>query len=111
MRLWTAQYRYSGPYRLDITVKGQDPAGKAFAPTWDLVMGYKRNKDDQAYIAGYHQLMLASYNNHRSIWEDILSRDQVVMVCFCKAFTFCHRYLMADYLQKLGAKYVGELSL
>jgi len=41
MQLWTAQYRYPGPHRLDITVKGRDPIGKMFAPTWDMVKQYK----------------------------------------------------------------------
>jgi len=36
LTVYTAQYRYSGLDRLDITVKGQDPFGRVFAlhGTW-----------------------------------------------------------------------------
>ena len=40
--LYTAQYRYPGMDRLDITVKGQDRFGKFFAPTWNMVSGFKK---------------------------------------------------------------------
>jgi ribA/ribD-fused uncharacterized protein len=109
MRLFTAQYRYSGPYRLDITVKGNDPIGKFFAPTWDMVMEHKKTKNDQAYIDKYHALMLNSYANHRDIWDDVLSRETVVIVCFCNPNAFCHRHLLRHYLVKLGAQYMGEI--
>ena len=41
MKLYTVQYRYFGPDRLDITVKGKNPTGKIFAPTWKMVMKTK----------------------------------------------------------------------
>lgn len=46
----TAQYRYSGNDRLDITVKGNDPIGKIFAPTWEMVRLYKEYKNEINYI-------------------------------------------------------------
>ena len=39
----TAHYRYSGPDRLDITVKGRSEDGKIFAPTWKMVMDVHHN--------------------------------------------------------------------
>ena len=39
--VWTAQYQYKGPDRLDITVK---TGIKAFAPTWEMVMKSKQGK-------------------------------------------------------------------
>ena len=44
LKFYTAQYRYKGEDRMDITVKGQDPIGKMFAPTWAMVMGLKDGK-------------------------------------------------------------------
>jgi hypothetical protein len=44
LKLYTAKYRCSGSDRLDIIVKGKDPTGKFFAPTWKMVMGSKEGK-------------------------------------------------------------------
>ena len=110
VQIWTAQYRYAGPDRLDITVKGQDPLGKHFAPTWNIVMGHKRGElSDEEYTEIYHGLMVASYRNHRDAWEELLKRERIVLVCFCRPGKFCHRYLLASYLEKLGAEYKGEI--
>jgi len=110
LNFWTAQYRYAGPYRLDITVKGQDPVGRIFAPTWDMVMQHKATKDDNSYIQEYHKMMVTSYQQNRLVWETILNKDYLVLVCFCPADAFCHRHLLRHYLVELGAVYNGELT-
>lgn len=105
--VFTAQYSYRGPDRVDITVK---TGLQAFAPTWDMVMGYKRGSiTKEEYTARYHDMMVASYAENRATWEELLARDRVVLVCFCPSGAFCHRVLLAHYLEKLGAHYGGEL--
>ena len=109
MKLYTAQYKYAGDDRLDITVKGNDPVGKIFAPTWKMVMGTKSGNiswDD--YKEMYRELMRESYRRSSHIWEEVLSRKQLTLVCFCKDGDLCHRYLLAEFLAKLGAEYIGE---
>ncbi|MCL6477087.1 MAG: hypothetical protein K6T65_01600 [Peptococcaceae bacterium] len=107
LKVFTAQYGYRGKDRLDITVKSGD---KTFAPTWDIVMAYKAGKITQEeYTAMYYALMRQSYRKNRQRWEEVLSMDRVVLVCFCRAGDFCHRLLLAQVLQKLGAEYCGEI--
>jgi uncharacterized protein YeaO (DUF488 family) len=109
MILYTAQYSYTGKDRLDITIKGQDPVGKIFAPTWKMVMTSKQGKLRwEEYSAQYRQLLRQSYLDNREQWDLILKEPEVTLVCFCKAGTLCHRYLLADYLTRLGANYLGE---
>ena len=109
MDLYTAPYDYSGKDRLDITVKGKDPIGKVFAPTWKMVMGSKKGVIAwETYVEQYRDLMRQSYVQHRASWEELLLRKEVTLVCFCKDFKRCHRYLLAGYLSKLGAIYQGE---
>ncbi len=104
MILYTAQYRYTGKDRLDITVKGKDPIGKVFAPSWKMVMGSKDGKITwDEYSTMYNELMRESYTVHRKTWDEVLNREEVSLVCFCKEGSQCHRYLLADYLGKLGA--------
>ncbi len=110
MQFWTAQYRYPGPHRLDITVKGDDPIGSVFAPTWKMVIAHKHSKDDAAYIKEYQSMMQDSYRNHPLEWQRVLGHEYIVLVCFCAANSFCHRLLLAEYLQKCGTEYMGELT-
>jgi ribA/ribD-fused uncharacterized protein len=109
VKLWTAQYRYPGPYRLDITVKGQDPIGKLFAPTWDMVNKYKQNHNEEEYMDLYKGMMYDSQLHNPQIWNDLLRRDYLVLVCFCKYGNFCHRHLLVAELIKKGVAYHGEI--
>lgn len=109
LQIYTAQYAYTGPDRLDITVKGKDPVGKPFAPTWKMVMGAKQGRiSTSEYTKMYRQRMQDVYRTNRQAWTDLLTRDEVTFVCFCKPGAFCHRYLLAGYFEKLGAQYRGE---
>ena len=112
LEVWTAQYRYNGPDRLDITAKSKDPLGKYFAPTWDLVLRYKdKSISEEEYTQEYLELMHNVYRKYPNVWRQLLSRKRVVLVCFCRPNTFCHRILLARILEKLGATYKGEIIL
>ncbi len=114
LKIYTSVYSYKGDDRLDITVKGNDPIGKTFSPTWDMVNKYKSNRYRAGakvqYMKSYHSLMLQSYKDHRDVWEEVLNRDRVTLVCFCRT-GFCHRLILKDYFVKLGGIYKGEIGL
>lgn len=108
LELYTAQYRYSGIDRLDITAKSTD-FGIVFAPTWEMIMDYKRGSlSEEQYTILYNNLMVQSCLKHDKEWNTLLNCNVVTIVCFCKPGDFCHRLLLAKYLEKLGAHYVGE---
>lgn len=107
MKLWTAQYRYNGVDRFDITVKGK--ANLTFAPTWQMVNGHKNGTlADEQYIDLYTERMRWTYKNNPKTWQELLGKDEVTLVCFCAAGDFCHRLILKDILVKLGAEYQGE---
>jgi hypothetical protein len=117
MDIWTAQYRHKGRGRLDVTVKGKDPLGIIFAPSWDMVMGVKNGTMSEAeYSQRYQSLInqiLSIKPRHPTI-QQILEKYEfegtLVLVCFCKAYSFCHRYILAETLEKFGwGTYKGEL--
>lgn len=111
LNVWTAQYRYPGPDRLDITVKGKDKLGRYFAPSWEMVQNLKKGKITQdEYLAMYHVLISNLYKTRPEIFQALLSREQVILVCFCAYGDFCHRFVLADYLKQLGATYHGEIT-
>jgi uncharacterized protein YeaO (DUF488 family) len=107
LRVYTAQYKYSGENRIDITAKS---GLKMFAPDWQDVIDVKAKKiTEEEYTKRYYEKMRVSYKNHRAEWDWFLTQKSVVLVCFCKPGTFCHRYLLADILVKLGAEYLGDI--
>jgi len=106
VKIYTSQFRYIGPDRFDITVKEKT----IFSPTWDIVDRYKNGLiNEQTYSEIYKQLMLNSYYNNLNKWNEILNKERIVLVCYCKPNTFCHRYLLVQYLKELGAEYCGEI--
>jgi len=116
MKCWTAQYRYPGPNRLDISVKGNDPLGKYFAPTWEMLMEYKKGLGlvspeilEKTYTDKYFQLLTKRMQENFTPFAELLAREYVVFVCFCAAGEFCHRILLAYFLQQLGVTYGGEI--
>lgn len=111
--LYTAQYRYSGKDRLDITVKGNCPSGKLYAPTWNMVKDVKTsNLTEEDYTGLYYNLLIDRWSTHNkemiSLVKLVHDRD-ITLVCFCPAGAFCHRYLLVKFLQHNWAvDYGGE---
>ena len=105
--VYTSHYSYRGERRFDITArKGSD----VFKPEWEMVMSYKNGcMTRQDYEQKYHAMMQQSFRENKHVWERMLQADYIVLVCFCRAGEFCHRLLLADYLEKCGAKYMGEI--
>ena len=112
LKIQTAQYRVVTPDRLDITAKSIDPIGKAFAPSWDIIMGLKDSSiNAQEYTDAYHKQMVDSYVINRDAWDSVAKRNSVTFACFCKPGAFCHRILLAALFHKLYlAVYLGEVT-
>lgn len=119
--VYTAQYRYAGPDRVDITRGGRDATYRdAFAPTWPLLnwgrdqlkLATTEARKDWvwiAYRARYEEQMRDSFKRHRERWRELLDRDRAVLVCFCANPKRCHRRALAEMLGKCGATDAGEL--
>lgn len=96
---------------LDITVRSASGDGRAFTPTWDMVLSYKNGTlSEDGYKKAYDALMRESYRNSQAVWNRLLARDKVVLMCYCKPGAFCHRLLLTDMLRRnWGASYCGEI--
>ncbi len=108
LRVFTAAFAYKGEERLDTTVK----TGVSFlAPTWEIVMGHKQGKiTDEQYTEQYLRMMDKSMQDYPDEWIALLRRRKVVLICYCGRECFCHRHLLALWLEKMGAKYIGEIN-
>jgi len=117
MDIYTAQYKYAGDDRMDITVKTSTRPGVILAPTWDMVMSHKdQTLSDWDYTVKYFSLLVARMNApemegraNRSMFNLLTEHKQITLVCFCPAFGFCHRVLAARMLENMGyGRYHGE---
>ena len=109
LKIWTAQYNYSGKDRIDITVKSAVYPWNVFAPTWGMVMEYKRFKDEEMYIKKYKAIIDKAFELHPQQLSDLLNSNRTItLVCFCRPGDFCHRVLLAKHFEALGAAYFGE---
>lgn len=111
MIVYTATTLWTGPGRLDVTRSAVDRgvvAGEPFAPSRSIVSRMQRGVITwERYTALYRAEMRASYRANRAAWDELLSRSEVTLVCFCVGL-HCHRYLLADILVRLGAESGGE---
>ena len=103
LHLYTAQIgKYNGLDAYDITVKTGD---HTFAPSWAIVQAWKSGQIDwETYTQLYKNLMLKSYRDNPEKWHEILHKGLITLLCYCRAGEHCHRYLLADFLLKLGKK-------
>jgi uncharacterized protein YeaO (DUF488 family) len=121
VNLYTAQFRYPGRSRIDIT-RGSGKAGESvvFAPSWDLLNLVLRARTPEAtdadrekiwseYQQRYTEEMRNCYRIYRDRWEALLAMPEAVLVCYCANVERCHRGLLAEMLVKLGATYLGEV--
>ena len=77
---------------------------KLFGPGWDLVKAYKNGQiSEETYRKTYLIRMRHSYQDNRPEWEKFLKKKRVRLFCFCKT-GFCHRFILAEILIKLGAE-------
>ena len=103
--LYTAQMRVTDTDAIDTTIKSADtPEGKAFAPRWDMVMESKRGElADGEYDTRYYKLLGERYKQDPTPFLKVLARPRVVLKCYCAHAEGCHRGLLVDILQKIGA--------
>ena len=97
LSIYTSQIvRYNGPDALDITVK----SGSPFGPTWYMVYGIKYGKiTEDEYASMYHEILQTRYERNPEVFEELLSRKQVTLLCYCPPGRFCHRVLLAEWLR------------
>ncbi len=108
-KIYTAQYRYPGGDRVDITAKGKHPLWSAFAPTWDMVQGVKNGTMTEPEYIKRYDTILTRVPMH--VWDVLLQMEEATFVCFCPETAFCHRHLLVWYMTKsLGDRicYMGS---
>lgn len=92
---------------------------KKLAPSYDILMQYKSNPNEELYIKRFKEEIL----NKRLITQTVLDllalvgnlkglnySPDICLLCYEKPTDFCHRHLVADWLNENGYD-VKELEL
>ena len=92
---------------LDTTIKSATGLGAVFAPTWLMVMDWKRGAMDwDTYTQQYTELMRERYHKNQAAFFEALQTDELIVCCYCKdtyaSTRQCHRYLLVDILHKVA---------
>lgn len=85
---------------------------KKLAPKYDFFMKWKENHDNDYYIKCFNEQVLSKidiYTIMRDLIElingiDNLYYKNICFICYEKPTDFCHRHLVADWLNKNGIK-------
>ena len=114
LRIATARIDHvaaQGEKVLNITVKSAIGVGKLMAPEWRPVLAFKEDRIDWAqYTEAYQELLRQRYARYAQRFHDLIAEavrndECLVLTCYCNldpGCDHCHRYLMADILEKIA---------
>ena len=94
-----------------ISISAKPPRGytglqfKKLAPTYNILMEWKKTGDTEAYIEEYDDVILCCFKPHKIVAElmAMIPEDkEIALVCFEKSEDFCHRHLVAEWLRNAG---------
>ena len=84
---------------------------KKLAPSYNLLMEYKKNYDKDHYIERFQKEVLDTLNPLEVVkdlcmlvgnFKGYNYMPDAALVCYEKSTDFCHRHLVADWLKKNG---------
>jgi hypothetical protein len=99
---------------IPIAICAKPPAGytgpvyRALAPKYDFFAKYKITGDTAEFTENYYGQVLNQLNPVKVVTELYYQLGvapntcDIALVCFEKSTDFCHRHLVADWLQKAG---------
>lgn len=114
-----AQIKRLPEFVIPIAICGKSPDWykgieyKKLAPKYDFFQKWKETHDNDYYIKCFNEQVLASLNpeevvkelyNKAGIWDNLAEKFDIALVCYEKPEDFCHRHLVADWLNKNGIK-------
>lgn len=77
---------------------------KKLAPKYEFFQEWKKNHDNDYYIRCFKEQVLQTLNPDTVVREliTITGRADIALVCYEKPGDFCHRHLVADWLDSAG---------
>lgn len=114
-RFYTSNYARNGTHRKAVAISRKAPIyymGKIFidlAPTWTLISDYKKRIiTEQQYTKQYLALLEQRDNTPQQIVD--MFEDQTIFLCYEAPNDFCHRHIVAKWLEENTGIKVVELT-
>ena len=88
-------------------------AYKKLAPPYDVLMKYKGDGNEEDYIREFQKRVLSRLNPDEVVRElhALTNKPNIALLCYERPEKFCHRHLVADWLNDHGIEcleYGGE---
>lgn len=74
-------------------------------PKWSFLSKYKQDGDEESYTKAYYEEVLSKLNPNK-VWQDL---QNAVLLCWETPGKFCHRRLVAAWLEKELGVSIPEL--
>jgi hypothetical protein len=84
-----------GVVGIDTTVKSAHGLWRAFAPTWDMVLGVKRGTLSEAEYTVQYEAILSRVP--AAVWDALAAEPEQLLLCFCRDGWFCHTHLLISW--------------
>ena len=119
MKIWTTYYaglRKLPRHILPVSIAGWPPKGWKgeeyikVAPRRSFFREYKETGDQESYTINYYVTVLLELSKESVVkdLENILSRHpectEIALVCYEKPEDFCHRHILAAWLEEYNIK-------
>jgi hypothetical protein len=106
-------------YGLDATARGVaqqwlDAAWDEYVPLFmaEMRVSYGMTQANAAWGNDEDLAVAHGARANRPMWDNLLSRQRVILCCYCSDAEHCHRTILRrDILPKLGAEDCGEMKL
>ena len=78
---------------------------KSLSPTKEILFDWKKTHDIKNYIESFYSIVLGNLNPVDVI-SDLVSltsgHKKIILLCYEKSGNFCHRHIVAEWLNKAG---------
>jgi hypothetical protein len=107
--VYTAPHAYTGNDRVDVSFNG---GNAVFTPPRALMLEYRLGRvSSEQFHAAYCTFLAESLVQHLFNWNKLFESGSIVLVCSCNGGAdICHRFVLIEFLEKLGAVYCGDVS-
>ena len=101
--------KYNGKKGISIALKAppyfKGESYEDLFPKWWFLKQYKENHDENTFIMCYYIEVLEKLNPQK-VYDDLSDK---IILCWEKSGTFCHRRVVAEWLQQTLGVYIPEL--
>lgn len=81
---------------------------KKLDPKYDFFIKWKENRDNDYYTKCFNEQVLGKLDPQKTAYELLITtsgaKKDVCLLCYEKPSDFCHRHLVADWLNNNGFK-------